>query len=103
MGRKPRSTLNLIKPNIADRLRRNQQKQKAGHDRGTVTRSFEIGTPVFARNFITWLPGKLILSKGNCAYDIELADGRIIRRHGEESKTPKLTKHLTYQLILITP
>ena len=51
MRRRPRSTLDLIKPNIADRVRQNQQKQKAGHDQGTTERNFEIGAPVYVKNF----------------------------------------------------
>ena len=101
MGRKPRSTLDLIKPNIADRVRRNQQKQKAEHDRGTVNRTFEIGTPVFVKNFASgsaWLPGKVKQSKGNCAYNIELSDGRIIHRHGDHVRTRLTTVDQTPDL-----
>ena len=36
MGRKPRSLFDLMKPNIADRVHQNQQKQKLRHDQGTV-------------------------------------------------------------------
>ena len=98
MGRKPCSTLDLIKPNIADRVRRNQQKQKAEHDRGTVHRSFKIGTPVFVKNFTsgpTWLPGMVIKTKGNCSYHVELSDGRIICWHGDHVRTRTTTMDQT--------
>ena len=90
MGRKPRSTLDFIKLNIADRVCCNQQKQKAEHDRGTVHRSFKIGTPVLVKNFAsgpTWLPGMVVKTKGNCSYDVELSDGRIVCRHGDHVRT----------------
>ena len=71
MGRKPRSTLDLIKPNIADRVCQNQQRQKVAHDQGTIERNFEIGTPVFVKNFApgpAWLSGSVINTEGNCSY-----------------------------------
>ena len=94
MGRKPRSTLDLIKPNIADRVRHNQQEQKAEHDQGTVERHFEIGAPVFVKNFTSgpvWLPGKVTNTKGSCSYEVELLDGRIVCRHGDHIRTRTTT------------
>ena len=41
MGRKPRSLFDLMKPNIADRVHQNQQKQKLRHDQGTVQKVLE--------------------------------------------------------------
>ena len=86
MGRKPRSILDMMKPNIADRVRHNQQKQKAGHDKGTVQRSFEIGTPIYVKNFTSgpaWLAGNVTNAEGHCSYEIKLSDGRAVRRHGD--------------------
>ena len=56
-----KETLLYPLPNKIDRVCRHQQKQKAEHDRGTVERNFEIGTPAFVKNFASgpaWLPGK---------------------------------------------
>ena len=50
MGRKPCSTLDPIKSNIADQVRHIQQKQKVEHDQGTIERHFDIGAPVFIKN-----------------------------------------------------
>ena len=98
MGRKSRSTLDLIKPNIADRVHCNQQKQKAEHDRGTVHRSFEIGTSVFVKNFAsgpTWLPGMVIKTKGNCSmlnYLMVILYAGMVITYGPEPL--QWTKHL---------
>ena len=51
MGRRPRSHLDILKPNISDRLSINQERQKEGHDQGTVHRSYAVGDAVWVRNF----------------------------------------------------
>ena len=83
MGRKLRFTLDLIKPNIVDRVCQNQQKQKAEHDQGTTERNFEIGAPVFVKNFASspmWLSGSVTKTEGYCS---KLSDGRIVCGHGD--------------------
>ena len=90
MGRKPCSILDLIKPNIADRVHHNQQMQKAGHDKGTVQRSFEIGAPVYIKNFASgpaWLAGNVTNAEGHCYYEIKLSDGRAVHCHGDHIRT----------------
>ena len=94
MGRKPCSTLDLLKPNIADRVCHNQQKQKAVHDKGTAQRTFEIGSPVFVKNFAsgpTWLAGNVTSTEGHYSYIIKLSDGRAVRRHGDHIRNRSTT------------
>ena len=94
MGRKPRSVFDLMKPNIADRVQQNQQKQKLRHDEGAVQRSFQIGTPVFVKNFSsgpTWLAGEVTKNKGQCSYEVTLSDNRTIHRHRDHIQDRTVT------------
>ena len=94
MGRKPRSLFDLMKPNIADRVHQNQQKQKLRHDRGTVQRSFKIGTPVFVKIFSsgpTWLAGEVTKTKGQCSYEVTLSDGCTIHHHHDHIRVRTVT------------
>ena len=47
IGRRPRLRLDLLKPHIAERVERNQRKQKEQHDLRSRERSFEVGDDVF--------------------------------------------------------
>ena len=84
MGRRPRSHLDLLKPDISSRIRSKQEKQKSCHDRGTKPRNFKEGDAVFIRNFgqgHRWVAGHIKKAEGLCSYKIQLPDGRIMRRH----------------------
>ena len=84
MGRRPRSQLDILRPNSSDRVLTKQEKQKEGHDRGTVQRSFIVGDAVWVRNFSQgpcWLAGEVVDHKGQCALIIKLTDNRIVHRH----------------------
>ena len=49
-GRRPRSSLDLLKPNTADRVEHKQQKEKEQHDAKARNRCFAVGDDVFVRN-----------------------------------------------------
>ena len=51
LGRHPRSRLDLLKPNTAERVERNQRKQKEQHDLRSRERNFGVGDDVFVRNY----------------------------------------------------
>ena len=60
MGRRPQSYPDILKPNISDRVSINQERQKEGHDRGTIYRSYAVGDAVWVRSFsqgLTWIAG----------------------------------------------
>ena len=70
MGRRPRSYLDILKPNILDRVSINQERQKEGHDRGTVHRSYAVGDAVWVCSFSqgpTWIAGEVVKYKGHCS------------------------------------
>ena len=97
MGRRPRSHLDLLRPNVTDRVSNKQERQKEGHDHGTVIRSYPVGEAVWVRNFSqgpTWLAGVVVQNQGQCSLHVKLTDGRVVHRHLDhirqkvESATP---------------
>ena len=47
LGRRPRTRLDLLRPNAAERVEERQQKQKAQHDRKARLRTFRVGDAYF--------------------------------------------------------
>ena len=61
LKRQPRSKLDLLHPNLAERVERKQQSQKEQHDSRSKEREFSTGTKVWVRNMqrgdkcmVTW-------------------------------------------------
>ena len=84
MGRRPRSVLDMLRPDVSARVFDSRQRQKISHDVHAKPRSFELDDNVFARNFetgLTWLAGIVTEKKGSLAYYIHLHDGRVVRQH----------------------
>ena len=83
MGRRLCIQLDLMRPDVSNRVRTKQGFQKTLHDCHARERQFEVGDSVFACNFGTgqkWLAGTVVTVKGQSC-TVELADGRNIRRH----------------------
>ena len=79
LGRRPRTCLDLLRPNTSDRVERKQQQQKFRHDGCGQTRTFRIGDTVFVRNYgagSVWLPAKIVESTGPVSFRVVLEDGR---------------------------
>jgi hypothetical protein len=86
MGRRPRSVLDLLKPDVADRVKTKQEAQKTYHDRTAKYREFRVGDAVFVRDFSDrkrWIPGVVSDKKGPSSYYVSVPDGRVLRRHVE--------------------
>jgi len=61
-GRRVRTHLELLKPNLSNRVQAKQQQQKFSHDAHAKERSFQVGSSVYIHNFPLssvpkWLPG----------------------------------------------
>jgi len=84
-GRKLRSRLDLLKPDITARVQQKQLKQKESHDRHARDRCLDVGDSVFTRNFSKgdkWLPGRIVERTGPVSFKVELeGEGLIWRRH----------------------
>ena len=84
LGRRPRTRLDLLRPDINSRVQLRQQSQKWHHDQKARERKFQVGDSVSVRNFTTgdtWLPGTIVESRGPLSFQVKLQDGRTVRRH----------------------
>ena len=83
-GRRPRTLLDLVFPNIATRVQRKQENQKVIHDKSAKERSFKVSDTVYIKKFPNskeWLPGKIVKVLGPLSFEIETNDGTTVRRH----------------------
>jgi len=84
LGRIPRSHLDLLKPNITQRVKDKQRSQREYHDTHAKSRKFTPGDHVFVKDFPSgkrWLAGEIFSADGPQSYQITLLDGRRVRRH----------------------
>lgn len=84
LGRRPRTCLDLLRPNTAGRVEEKQRQQKAQHDRRAKERSFGVGDAVFVKNFGSgrrWFPGQIVEVSGPVSFHVLLEDGRRKRCH----------------------
>lgn len=84
MGRRLRTHLDLLYPDLDAKVRIKQLKQKAAHDGSAQDRIFEVGDKVYVLNFLLgpqWLPGVIMQSTGPVSFQVMLQDGRLVRRH----------------------
>ena len=103
LGRQPRSRLDLLKPNMTQIVERRQLNQKLTHDKSSVSRDFQEGEEVYARNFSThgsrWLSGHITKLTGPVSVEVQLEDGSKARRHFDQihkkpvSSSPVDSKH----------
>ena len=103
LGRRLRTKLDLLRPNIRTTVVRRQVTQKENHDGKRELRTFEIDGEVYAQNFALgskWVPGTICAIDGPVSYVVRLEDGRIWRRHidqlrvrGHESMNNDLPTH----------
>ena len=83
-GRKLRGQFDILKPSVETTVEYHQERQKLNHDQHSRMRSFSEREAVFFRNFgpgETWLAGTITRVSGPLSYHIQLADGRVVRRH----------------------
>ena len=87
MGRKLRTQLDLLRPDLNSKVQQSQDRQKRAHDAHSRTRQFVVGGTVYARNYgqgPLWLPGLVVGLEGSALYRIRLTDNRVVRRHGDQ-------------------
>eukprot|EP00731_Ephydatia_muelleri_P003073 Em0001g3073a len=84
MGRRPRTLLDLMVPDITSQVHRSQERQKTTHDHGVKPRSFMVGDVVYVKNFRVppkWIPGVIIAQTGPLLYAVRLDTGVEVKRH----------------------
>ena len=87
LGRRPRSRLDLLKPNTAERVERQQAKQVKQHDNRARERSFEPGDLVYVRNYQSgnrWLPGVIQEKTGPVSFRAKMQNGQVRRCHVDQ-------------------
>ena len=80
MGRKLRTTLDLIHPDMSRKVSSKQTDFKSTKP----LRQFSIGQKVFARNYrgtSTWIPAQVVEIIGPVSYKVQIAPNLILRRH----------------------
>ena len=79
MSRQLRSRLDLLHPNIQERVEKQQAKQKDLHDGSNPVRKFSVNDQGnFPTNTPKWVPGIIQKVTGPLSYVIELLGGRTV-------------------------
>jgi hypothetical protein len=89
LGRKPRTTLDLLRPPQIQPIERDQEMERNFNRRfGTKLRTFDLGNHVFARHRISqsWKAGTIVKITG-VIYDVRLVDGSIARFHTNQLRS----------------
>ena len=71
LGRRPRTRLDLLRPNAAERVERQQGKQVQQHNAQAQDRTFETVEQVFVRNYQQgerWVPGVIQATTGRTSF-----------------------------------
>ncbi|XP_025999364.1 uncharacterized protein K02A2.6-like [Astatotilapia calliptera] len=87
MGRKLRCTLDLIHPDLKQKVTAKQDSQRRYHDRHAKERMFVIGDTVYTRNYgrgPKWIPGLIQEMTGPVSYLVMLGNGTVVRRHVDQ-------------------
>ena len=76
-GCRPRTRLDLLRPDISNRVQSRQQLQKLHHYRRARERMFQTGETVSVHNFTdnTWILAK---QNGPLSYHVKLQDGHMV-------------------------
>ena len=94
LGRRPRTRLDLIKPNTADRVERKQLEQKARYDRSAKYRVFKVGDCVFVKNYgrdrQQWLQGTITKVTGPVSFVVKLQKGGYRRCHQDQLRASSI-------------
>ena len=88
MGRRLRTHLDQLRPDLATKVYTRQQSQKNSHDRQNKEQTFNTNDPVFVKNYHRgpdWLPGE-ILTTGARNYKVKLSNGTVVRCHVDQMR-----------------
>ena len=84
LGRELRTRLDLVMPEVAERVHTKQTQQKEYHDRHSQAQKLDVNQPVWARSFREgpqWVAVVVQDRLGPVSYLIRLDDGSLWRRH----------------------
>ena len=86
----PRTRLDLLFPQIADRIENQQSREEKLHDCIAQQCDFAQGQVVYARNFREgerWIPGHIVEVTCPVSYNVEVEDGRHWKRHKDHIRS----------------
>ena len=87
-GRKLRSRLDLVRPDVEARVMQKQEAQKKSHDKTAGSRDFQKGERVYARNFSQtgpkWITGTISEITGPVSFKVKLENGVTVKRHQDQ-------------------
>ena len=86
-GRQLRTRLDLVKPNVEQRVEEKQAKQKERHDERAKPRAFQVDDKVFVKNTLgnrRWIPGTVTAVTGPVSYHVKLDSGRVRKCHQDQ-------------------
>ena len=92
LGHRLRCHLDFIRPNLDSRVRQNQCRQKDTHNFHAQDR--DLHNNVLAKNFSSgepWLHGKIHRKTGPVSFNVELTDGRVVKRHLDQLRKDSST------------
>lgn len=98
MNRRLRTHLDLVRPSLAERVQRNQSKQKQQHDLHARDRDKELTetVAVYVRGYQAsgekWIPGILLEKTGPVSWKVRTQNGQIVRRHNDQIR-PRRDNH----------
>ena len=93
LGRRPRSHLDLMHPDIGQRVHQRQQKQVESHNVHAKDRTLRVGDTVYVMNFTgktKWLHGVIVEQTGPVSFRVRLDDGRVLRRHVDHVRSRRV-------------
>ena len=86
LKRKPRTRMDLLRPNLSRTTSNKQADQKAKYDKHSKERTFEIGETVLVQNFrgeTKWLTAKVVEQTGPVSYKVQIGEG-VHKRHADQ-------------------
>ena len=84
LGRRLRTRLDQLKPDLSSRVRQQQCKQKEQHDMHSHGRQFTVGDIVWVKNFregSSWISGTVVKVTAPVSYCVHVGNGNVWRRH----------------------
>ena len=79
--------MDVIHPDLQRKVENAQERQMENYSKGSHSRTLEPGDTVSAKNFgpdakkTPWLTGQIVSCQGSRAFQVQLSDGRLVRRH----------------------
>ena len=83
-GRKLKTRLDLLHPDLQAKVQSNIARQKEVHNRNTKPRQMQIENRVYVRSFkkgLYWVEEEIYKELGPLSYLVKLTNGNILKRH----------------------